>query len=147
MKMASSNSVEEGCSRSKKKQKQLGKYCVAGGPGNVSCKNSSLTEGISMHGFPKAEGKMTNLWRKFVQKHRPNWKPSSYSALCLAHFEPHCFTQRQDIIVNMEDNFKGKRWLDRENAYPTIDTVVHEQPTRIVSARERRQVSLFKTKI
>ena len=47
----------------------------------------------------------------------------------------------------MEDIFKGKRWLDRENAYPTIDTVVHEQPTRIVSARERRQVSLFKTKI
>ena len=103
MKIATSNSLEEGCSRSKKKQKQLGKYCVAGGPGNVSCKNSYLTEGISMHGFPKAEGKITNLSTKFVQKYRPNWKPSSYSALCSAHFEPHCFTLRQGIIVNMED--------------------------------------------
>ena len=67
MKIATSNSLEEGCSRSKKKQKQLGKYCVAGGPGNVSCKNSYLTEGISMHGFPKGEGKKTNLSTKFVQ--------------------------------------------------------------------------------
>ena len=37
---------------SRAKGKSLGKYCVAGGPGNVSCKNNSATEGISMHRFP-----------------------------------------------------------------------------------------------
>ena len=31
------------------KKHSLGKYCVAGGPGNVSCTNDSKTEGISMH--------------------------------------------------------------------------------------------------
>ena len=30
------------------KKKSLGKYCVAGGPGNVSCTNNSRIEGISM---------------------------------------------------------------------------------------------------
>ena len=29
-------------------KKSLGKYCVAGGPGNVSCTYNSRTEGISM---------------------------------------------------------------------------------------------------
>ena len=37
---------------SRVKGKSLGKYCVAGGPGNVSCKNNSAKEGISMHLFP-----------------------------------------------------------------------------------------------
>jgi hypothetical protein len=36
---------------SRAKGKSLGKYCVAGGPGKVSCKNNSKTEGISMHRF------------------------------------------------------------------------------------------------
>ena len=32
--------------------KSGGFYCVAGGPNHQSCKNSSSTEGISMHVFP-----------------------------------------------------------------------------------------------
>lgn len=129
-----------GCSRSTKNQKQLGNYCVAGSPNNMSCKNNSLVEGISMHGFPKARGKMRNLSTKFVQEHRPNWETSSYSALCSAHFEPNCFIQRHDIFIEMDEKFKAKRMLDRENACPTIDTVLPQQ-ARINSSRERRQVS------
>ena len=35
------------------KKRKSGKFCVAGGPGLVSCKNTTYTEGISMHLFPK----------------------------------------------------------------------------------------------
>ena len=125
-----------------KKPKQLGKYCVAGGPENVSCKNNSTCAEISMHLFPKSNEKMRNVWIKFVQKHRPNWQPSAYSALCSAHFEAHCFTQRLDLGLEMGGNrTKTKRWLNKE-AYPTIDTVVPVQTVEI-SDRERRQVILM----
>ena len=41
-------SMESGENVEKPKKKSLGKYCVAGGPRNVSCTNNSRTEGISM---------------------------------------------------------------------------------------------------
>ena len=40
--------MESGENVEKPQKKSLGKYCVAGGPGNVSCTNNSRTEGISM---------------------------------------------------------------------------------------------------
>lgn len=127
-------------SSSQKKAKQLGKYCVAGGPGKASCKNNSLCTGISMHLFPKSNERLRNLWTKFVQKHRPDWQPSTYSALCSAHFESHCFTQRLDIGLEIVNNAKTKRWLNKE-AYPTVDTVVPSQTTREISDREHRKVN------
>ena len=128
--MAASASTE----RNRKIGKQLGKYCVAGGPGNLSCKNNSCVEGISMHGFPKSEGNLRKTWIKFVQKHRPNWQPSPYSALCSAHFEPRFYLQRPDIDVRQLDtnqSFRTKRMLDRKVAYPTIDTVEPERPLQL----------------
>ena len=127
-------------SSSQKKAKQLGKYCVAGGPGKASCKNNSLCTGISMHLFPKSNERLRNLWTKFVQKHRPDWQPSTYSALCSAHLESHCFTQRLDIGLEIVNNAKTKRWLNKE-AYPTVDTVVPSQTTREISDREHRKVN------
>ena len=95
-----------------------------------------------MHLFPKSNEKLRNLWIKFVQKHRLNWQPSAYSALCSAHFEAHCFTQRLDLGLEMGDNgMKTKRWLNKE-AYPTMDTVVPVQTVE-VSDRKRRQVILI----
>lgn len=32
-------------------KRSLGKYCVAGAPGNVSCENNSETESVSRHIF------------------------------------------------------------------------------------------------
>ena len=128
-----------------KNKTQLGKYCVAGGPGNVSCKNNSSTEGISMHTLPKSEGRLRNLWIKFVQRHRGSkWKTSSYSALCSAHFEPQYFLQRPDITVLQLDQdkpFQTKQMLDRKVAHPTIDTVEPERQVRQVSDREQRKVN------
>ena len=49
----------------KPKKKSLGKYCVAGGPGNVSCTNNSRTEGISMHMFPHDDA-TREKWVRFV---------------------------------------------------------------------------------
>ncbi|CAB4044334.1 THAP domain-containing 2-like, partial [Paramuricea clavata] len=124
-----------------KSKKQLGKYCVAGRPGNISCKNNSTVQGISMHGFPKTEGTLRNLWIKFVQRHRPNWQPSPYSALCSAHFEVHFYLQRPDVTVNQLDtdnSFQTKKMLDRKIAYPTIDTVQPEREVHNISDREHR---------
>ena len=45
-----------------KTTKSLGKYCVAGGPNNESCKNNSTTPGISMHEFPKPGNRLRSSW-------------------------------------------------------------------------------------
>ena len=52
------------------------KYCVAGGPGGVSCINSQYTEGVSIHHFPdQNKDKYLYLkWVQFVQKHCPSFK-------------------------------------------------------------------------
>ena len=41
-------------------------YCVAGAPNKTSCKNSSNTDGISIHQFPK-DLVVRKKWVKFVQ--------------------------------------------------------------------------------
>lgn len=122
----------------KRKAKQYGKYCVAGGPNNESCKNSSSTPDISMHEFPKERSLLRKQWTQFVQKRRRDWQPSPYSCLCSAHFEPTCFTQRLDLGIES----KTKRLLDRSCAVPTIDTASSERTSTVVSPRERRLVSL-----
>ena len=74
-----------------------GKYCVAGGPNNVSCTNGQHTEGVSIHTFPNAnkEPERHGVWVKFVRKHRPSWNPSQTSVLCGSHFEDSCFEQNR----------------------------------------------------
>ena len=121
----------------KRKSKQLGKYCVAGGPNNESCKNNSSTPGISMHEFPKERSPLQKSWVQFVQRHRRGWQPSPYSCLCSAHFLPNCYHQTLD----MGEGTKTKRLLDRSSAVPTIDTVSAEPIAAQVSTRERRLVS------
>lgn len=125
-----------------KGKKYLGKYCVAGGPSEASCKNNSSTVGISMHEFLKKVGSsLRKAWIRFVQRPRHNWQPSSCSCLCSAHFEASCFHQRID--VDLEDTSTAKTkllLLDRSLAIPTIDTVSSERTSDSVSSRERRQV-------
>lgn len=51
------------------KEKSLCKYCVAGGPGNVSCTNNPKTEGISMdmhHNFLFSARKMGSQLSDFT---------------------------------------------------------------------------------
>lgn len=101
-----------------------GKYCVAGFTHQRSCRNSSRSEGISMHMFPRNEKKRA-AWTSFVRKHRPNWNPTSTSALCSAHFCGSDFTQRLDINVppavdRTPSSISCKRFLNSE-AVPTVD--------------------------
>ncbi|CAB4024540.1 THAP domain-containing 2-like [Paramuricea clavata] len=88
---------------SRAKGKSLGKYCVAGGPGKVSCKNNSKTEGISMHRFP-SDSSVRAKWACIVQRHRPQWQPSSTSVLCSAHFKVTDFEQRLDFNPQEPEN-------------------------------------------
>ena len=81
-----------------------GKYCLAGGPGIVSCTNGQHMEGVSIHHFPD-QNKDKDLylkWVQFVRKHRPSFKgpatpgPRSQVSLCSAHFKDNCFNIRKD---------------------------------------------------
>ena len=69
-----------------------GKYCVAGGPGNISCTNNSKTEGVSIHIIPR-EDAIGDEWVCFVRRHRGDWQPSKISVLCSGHFDASDFTQ------------------------------------------------------
>ena len=52
--------------------KHGGRYCVAGEPNKVSCKNTSYTPGISMHRFPEDKS-LRRLWTQFARSlHHPN---------------------------------------------------------------------------
>ena len=70
-----------------------GRYCVAGAPNRVSCKNTSHTSGISMHRFQKDEG-LWRLWTQFVMHQRTKFAPLQYSALCSDPFAPTSFERK-----------------------------------------------------
>ena len=123
---------------SQAKGKSLGKYCVAGGPGNVSCRNNSKTEGILMHRF-HSDSLVRAKWTSFVQRHRGKWKPSSTSALCSAHFVVSDFEQRLDLNLKDAEKFTTKRWL-KKGSIPSVDCPISKPQTQGISARERRQV-------
>ncbi|XP_078583342.1 uncharacterized protein LOC144866026 isoform X1 [Branchiostoma floridae x Branchiostoma japonicum] len=136
------------CTTARVKTTPTGNYCVAGGPNGVSCKNGQSTKGISMHRFPQVKNdgteadkerqncqKARKLWIKFVERHRPGFKPSATSSLCSAHFEPSCFTTNLEIA----ERCGMSRRLVR-GAVPTIDTAGLPTPSAPVTERTRRRI-------
>ena len=107
------------------KKHSLGKYCVAGGPGNVSCTNNSKKEGISMHMFPR-DDTICEKWIRFVQRHRAKWQPSKTSVLCSVHFDISDFEHRN--VLNLVDSsaFRSKRRL-KKDAVPSKDCVGQQE--------------------
>ena len=123
-------------SDAKRRRSGGGKFCVAGGPGQVSCTNSQFTEGISVHSFPDIKDARRAEWVRFVRRHRPNFNASKSSVLCSAHFHPSSFTINLDIAASL-----GMKRILRNDAVPTIDIAGNMPSTSgQVSDRERRQV-------
>ena len=121
-----------------------GKYCVACGPGGVSCTNGQFTAGVSIHHFPD-QNKNKDLylkWVQFVRKHRPNFKgPRSRSQviLCSAHFKEECFSVRKDVAEQI-----GIRRMLVKGAYPSIDVAgVGQLDPEPFTDRLRRMVSTY----
>lgn len=127
---------------SKKVRKKGGKYCVAGGPKEVSCTNSQFTPGISMHVFPSLSNEETTrqrrLWISFVRRHRPNFQATASSFLCSCHFDANCFTTNLEISTAI-----GMKRRLVAGAVPTIDVTVDkgQEAEEQASSRERRNVS------
>jgi hypothetical protein len=127
-----------------RKKRVSGKFCVAGGPGNISCNNTSLTKDISMHTFP-SDDILKRKWTQFVQKHRPGFKPSQTSVLCSVHFDKHCFTRRLDLLdpenVSVEIS-KSTRLV--KGSVPTIDTarqIKKQADTQdLLTVRDKRMI-------
>ena len=118
------------------KKRRGGRYCVAGGPGNTSCMNTSYSPAIKMHQFPK-NPIVRHKWIKFVQKHRPSFKnPSKYASLCSAHFEESCYLRP----LVLEDS-TGVSWRRNfiHGSIPTRDSLNLASPKKL-SARKKRQV-------
>ena len=126
------------------KRRVSGKFCVAGGPENVSCTNSSLTPGVSMHKFPSHEA-TRRKWVQFVKKHRPHdfKKASTSSVLCSVHFTPECFERRIDLLGldgQDEKTFSVNARLIK-GAVPTVDTAnINTSNTNTLSHRDKKQV-------
>ena len=119
-----------------------GRYCVAGAPNGVSCKNTSYTPGIRMYQFP-SKPSVKQQWVDFVRKHRPDFvrkdpERLKYASLCSSHFEEKCFTRR--LIRTDEGPVSiGNRVLI-PGSVPTRDCVT-EPENEDMSQRTRRQVS------
>ncbi|EDO25800.1 predicted protein, partial [Nematostella vectensis] len=113
------------------KRKNKGRFCVAGLPNNVSCKNTSYTDNISMHNFPK-DRKLRHEWEKFVRKHRPDFRARGDNiSLCSDHFKKECYDGPKLNVGNLKFN---RRLIP--GSIPTEDGCkkTEEEP----SAREQR---------
>lgn len=77
-----------------KVSKHYGRSCVAGTYGGIRCMNTQFTKGVSFHYFPNnaKDLKRHQQWVRFVRRHRPEFKPSTYSSLCSVHFEDSCYS-------------------------------------------------------
>ena len=120
----------------KEKRRKGGRFCVAGAPNNMSCRNNSYTEGMTVHQFPK-DPNVRKKWVKFVQRHRVDFAEpvNKYAVLCSAHFEQTCYERR----YSNDEGLKMNRVLIR-GSIPTRDTVI---PTGMetISKRSKRRVS------
>ena len=126
-----------------RKRRVSGMFCVPGGPGNISCNNTSLTEGISMHTFP-SDDIVKRKWTKFVRKHRPGFKPPQTSVLCSLHLDKDCFTCRFDLLEpeNVSVDISNSRWLAK-GSVPTIDTarqMKKQADTQDLTSRDKRMI-------
>ena len=136
-------SMESGENVEKPKKKSLGKYCVASGPGNVSCTKNSRTEGISMLVFRPYD--VTREKRvRFVRRHGAKWQPAKTSVLCSVYFELSDFEQRLDLNLGEGSFFQTKRCL-KKDAVPTKDCV--QQQENALSSRQKRMVSVSLQKV
>ncbi len=118
------------------KKRRGGRYCIAGGPVNTSCMNTSYSPAIKMHQFPKNPD-VRHKWIKFVQKHRPSFKnPSKHASLCSAHFEESCY--HRPLVL---ENSTGVSWRRNfiQGSIPTRDSLNLASPKKL-SARKKRQV-------
>jgi hypothetical protein len=120
-------------------RKRGGRYCVAGAPNDVSCTNSTFTNGIRMHQFP-SNPVVRRQWVKFVQRHRHDFREplSKYTSLCSAHFESSCYERKYIGLLISESKML---FILRKGAVPTIDSVSLERE-EILTERDKRQVSL-----
>ena len=120
-----------------KTKRRGGRYCVAGAPNLQSCKNTTFTEGITMHQFP-SDPVIRGKWVKFVQRHRHDFREASkYASLCSAHFEDSCYTRSMPLQLEHMKEAKVVRVLIK-GSLPTRDTVVPTTPGPITNRRKRQ---------
>ena len=126
-------------------ERRGGQYCVAGGPGEVSCMNTFFTKGVTVHEFPKNDA-TSQKWIRFVRIHRPNWVPSARSLLCSEHFAPSCYRYNRSISLGEGSSLKPFKNYLIPGSIPSIpakskpdDTAINENNG--ITPRQKRAVS------
>lgn len=116
-----------------------GRYCVAGAPNNISCKNTTYTPGVKMHQFP-SDPIVRRKWIKFVQRHRKDFDEplSKYTSLCSAHFEESCYERKYPGILGEENTMKSNLI---KGSVPTKDIVIPDD-REVITERGKRKVNL-----
>lgn len=118
---------------------------MAGGPDNQSCRNTSYTEGIRMHQFPR-DPVIRSKWVKFVQRHRKDFgEPvNNYAALRSAHFEESCYTRRLSLNLEAMKDEKMNSVLIK-GSVPSRDSIAPASPEKLTKRAKRKVSKLYKT--
>ena len=140
----------------KRNRRVSGKYCLAGGPGLVSCTYSSLTPGISIHLFPSNESGRRKL-TKFVQKHWPGFKPTKISVLCSVPFTPENVSRRIDLadqpsVLKLKYserliNCTITRFIESQDRKQTLDIQVNKPDRIILPIKDQRSADLVRRQL
>ncbi len=139
---------QESCVPKSKKAKRGGQFCVAGLANGITCSNSSMTPGISMHMFPRKDN-LRRQWTRFVKRYRVNFKPETYSVgpyLCSNHFTRESYEKPFALDLPGFDSSNTRRFL-KKDAVPTVFDPERRNPesgstsaVKVTPARERRAV-------
>ena len=127
-----------------KRRSDEGRYCAAGYPNQISCKNTSYTPGIKMYEFPK-DPQLRAKWAKFVQRHRPDFRippPGNSVSLCSAHFKDECFNKPRLSLEGIEHLKFSRRLIP--GSVSTEDKEQNSTREKQMSVREQRRVSNIK---
>ena len=119
------------------KKKPKGKYCVAGLPGDLSCKNNSKTGGlISTHKFPRNDY-YHEKWIRFVQRHRVGWKPSNHLLFVLHILSRLALSN--GLISTLEGETFKRNGSYEKTQYPRkiAGRILQNQPRRQSMSEER----------
>ncbi|XP_068712872.1 uncharacterized protein [Montipora foliosa] len=95
----------------------------------TNCENNSLTQGISMHYFPKDET-LRKKWTLLVGVHRKDFVPSKSATLCSVHFDQKCFETKPVLFTCAETGkaIQPKRYLIKGSVPTRYVVVPHSSP-------------------
>ena len=113
-------------------------YCVVPG-----CTNGDGS-GVSMHTFPR-DVKQKKQWLHAI-KRKENWKPTTLSVVCGAHFLPEQFVVNPEVLASLGLPPPRRHQLKRD-AIPEVfqfkATSTGPKPRSLIQKKARKEVGIY----